>query len=221
MSKQIISLSGFAGVGKDTVGQILVDDHGYTRVAFADAVKELAASLADYLSDDIYFAVYDDAYKRIEPNPHRYAWPVQAEDFDAAKSDPGVREFLQHLGTEAVRGCVHPDAWIFALEHKASVIIEAGGKVVITDARFQNELAWVEGQGGTTWRIDRPGVEAPNNHASEHDWNDWWFEGVLDNSGSIEDLRDKVHFAARLGAVVGDPPFPSLADELMLRVRGG
>jgi hypothetical protein len=42
---RIVGLAGYAGAGKDTAGTILVRDHHYTRVAFADAVKHLARSI--------------------------------------------------------------------------------------------------------------------------------------------------------------------------------
>lgn len=35
----IIGLCGYAGAGKDALGQILVERHGFVRLAFADAVK--------------------------------------------------------------------------------------------------------------------------------------------------------------------------------------
>lgn len=41
----LIGLVGYAGVGKDTVGSILVEDHGYQRVAFADALKDIARAI--------------------------------------------------------------------------------------------------------------------------------------------------------------------------------
>ena len=44
----IIGLSGYAQSGKDTVAEILVEEYGYTRVAFADIIKQ-----AVYLLDPI------------------------------------------------------------------------------------------------------------------------------------------------------------------------
>ena len=36
----IIGLTGYARSGKDTVAQILVDKFGFTRVAFADPIRD-------------------------------------------------------------------------------------------------------------------------------------------------------------------------------------
>lgn len=45
----VIIVSGLAGSGKDTVGKYLVDNHGYTRLAFADAVKDEVHMLYPYV----------------------------------------------------------------------------------------------------------------------------------------------------------------------------
>ena len=36
----IIGLTGYAQSGKDTLANILVENYGYTRVAFADKIRE-------------------------------------------------------------------------------------------------------------------------------------------------------------------------------------
>ena len=38
----IVGITGYAGSGKDALGRCFVDNHGYVRVAFADAVKLMA-----------------------------------------------------------------------------------------------------------------------------------------------------------------------------------
>jgi hypothetical protein len=38
----IVGITGYAGSGKDAMGKCFVDNHGYTRVAFADSVKLMA-----------------------------------------------------------------------------------------------------------------------------------------------------------------------------------
>ena len=38
----IVGITGYAESGKDSLGKCFVDNHGYTRVAFADAVKLMA-----------------------------------------------------------------------------------------------------------------------------------------------------------------------------------
>lgn len=41
----LVGLAGWAGSGKDAVGQILQREHNYTRIAFADPIKSLAVRI--------------------------------------------------------------------------------------------------------------------------------------------------------------------------------
>jgi ABC-type oligopeptide transport system ATPase subunit len=41
----IIGIVGFAGSGKGTVGDILVNDHDFTKLSFADAVKDATSAI--------------------------------------------------------------------------------------------------------------------------------------------------------------------------------
>ena len=41
----LVGLSGYAQVGKDTVGKILVEKYGFERVSFADKLREVLYAL--------------------------------------------------------------------------------------------------------------------------------------------------------------------------------
>ena len=41
----VIGLTGYAGSGKDTLANILVEEYGFTRIAFADKTKEFLYDL--------------------------------------------------------------------------------------------------------------------------------------------------------------------------------
>jgi hypothetical protein len=66
------------------------------------------------------------------------------------------------------------------------------GRYVITDVRFPNEAAALSAQGGQLWRIERPGVDAVNDHISETALDAWIFDETIVNDGSIEDLKKKI-----------------------------
>ena len=51
MSKQLIGICGLIGSGKDTVGQILVDEYGFTKISFAGTLKDMTAVLFDWDRD--------------------------------------------------------------------------------------------------------------------------------------------------------------------------
>ena len=57
MPSQIIALSGPRACGKSTIANHLVNNHGYTRVAFADALREITAVAgSDFINDRLYLA---------------------------------------------------------------------------------------------------------------------------------------------------------------------
>lgn len=155
----IIGLSGYARAGKDTVGQILVDHHGYERRAFADKLRAVA------LGADPYVNVYRPGESLAEQiNRHGYerlSFVVDRLGWDEAKQIPDVRRLLQRLGTEGVRDNLGPHTWVDA------AFTYLPERSVFTDVRFPNEAAAIQGLGGQVWRVIRPGIEAVNAHASE------------------------------------------------------
>ena len=64
---------------------------------------------------------------------------------------------------------------------------------IITDMRFPNELKAVESKDGVTIRINRPQlIERDFEHFSETALDNHNFDYVIDNSGSLADLENKV-----------------------------
>ena len=167
----IIGLSGYAGSGKDEIAKILVEEYGFTRIAFADAVRGLlyeANPVVNELANDIQHAV-----------DHR-GW-------DEIKKIPAVRELLQNIGFGA-RKMFGDDVWV----KEALKQIKTEGNFVFTDVRFLNEAATIKENNGQLWRIKRLGVEAVNSHISEQDLDEYKFDQILMNEGTLEDLTIKV-----------------------------
>ena len=52
MADIILALSGPRACGKSTIAKHLVNNHGYTRIAFADALREIARCAGDQFIDD-------------------------------------------------------------------------------------------------------------------------------------------------------------------------
>ena len=52
MDDTILALSGPRACGKSTIAMHLVNDHGYTRLAFADALREIAKCAGEHFIDD-------------------------------------------------------------------------------------------------------------------------------------------------------------------------
>jgi hypothetical protein len=135
----LIGVTGHAQHGKDTVAAYLVANHGFTRLAFADPLKELALRTDPYV-----------------PGIGGLCNLVKQMGWEEAKKWPVVRRFLQDLGTEA-RNIIGEDVWVNALER---VWTHSGANnVVISDVRFPNEAAFIHRHSGELWRVMRVGFD--------------------------------------------------------------
>jgi hypothetical protein len=112
------------------------------------------------------------------------------------------REFLQKLGTEAMRNGLHTNVWVnalFADYQKISLNWDCDGNTtvltlpnwIITDMRFENELEAIVKKGGITIRVVRPGTVV-GNHPSEVALDGFIMHYEIINDGTIEDLIEKV-----------------------------
>lgn len=164
-----IGLIGYSQAGKDTVASILVERYGYTRVAFADKIREflydlnpmVACSPTGYLQD-----------------------LVNLVGWDAAKQEPQVRRLLQDLGNSA-RKTIDENVWVtLALGN-----IDVNQRVVITDVRFENEAMMIKLMGGQLWRVKRLGIGPVNDHVSESELEGYKVDQIFVNNGTLKDLE--------------------------------
>jgi hypothetical protein len=168
----IIGLTGYAQSGKDSVANILVEQYGYTRFAFADKIRELLIETNPLIRDGF----------RVESVVSAYGW-------DQAKIlFPEIRHLLQSLGVGA-RKLLGDDIWIYQVLKD----VHPTDKIVISDVRFINEAECISARGGDMWRIKRPGVGAVNAHVSESDLDGYKVNKILSNGGTLEELELLVH----------------------------
>jgi hypothetical protein len=176
----LIGISGRLGSGKDTAGSIIqyltAKDRG------SECMKRIRAGLSidGHHNSDFVIKKFAGKLKLIGS----ILAGVSVEDFedqDFKKLPMGLgwemtyREFLQKLGTEAMRDGLHKEVWVNALfaDYKAtpnktveesfqeqfltgvSEIYYRLPNWIITDMRFPNEIAAVELRGGITIRVNR------------------------------------------------------------------
>lgn len=168
----IIGLSGYARSGKDTVAEYLVEEHGFTRVAFADPMRNALYRLNPMIS------IHDMTHVPLASAVDGMGW----EEVKSASAD--LRGLLQRMGTEVGRDMFGDDFWV----NQAWKEAEWHEDVVFSDVRYTNEANSIRNRGGVVWRISRPNVAAANSHGSESALDGYFFNEDLDNSGSLDDL---------------------------------
>lgn len=199
MASRIIGILGRKQHGKDTFAARLCNEHGFTRLAFADNVRQGALDL------DPVIVVQHDEYHLLEgwclPYDRLYttrlAHLVAALGWDEAKKIREVRRTLQRFGSESIRN-LDPDFWVRAVMTQAADIL---GPVVLTDVRFPNEVAAVVTAAGTTVRIVNPNKPRPaEEHISESGLDYYTPRFTIPNAGTIEDLHRHADRIASLTA---------------------
>lgn len=172
----IVGLSGYAQSGKDTFARILVEEHGFVRVAFADALRDMLYALNPLCETNDGRTVH---VKSI----------VDSRGWDEAKvlsaGDDGVRGLLQRLGTEAGRQVLGESVWVDAAASKMAGV----SNYVVTDVRFPNEYEAIQRLRGIVLRVVRPGYAPVNAHPSETALDGHTFHGTVHNDAGMENLR--------------------------------
>ena len=186
----IIGLTGFAGTGKDTV-RTLLEGHGFIGLAFADPIRQMLREL--FASNGISEAHMDVRALKEQPI-YQLSSPAKPVSY---------RMLAQTLGTEWGRS-IQPDLWVrLAQSYMDDLRANTHGDLpsfVISDVRFPNEADWVRAQGGTIWRIVRPGTAPVRGHASESGVGNITPDRLVMNIGTVQDLQRTVAKALGVNA---------------------
>ena len=183
----IIALCGFQGSGKDTLANILIEKLGYTKLSFAGIVKDIVAIMFDWDRNMLEGITTESRLWREEID----IW--WSNRLNIKNLTP--RWILQHIATDVFRDHFHKDIWIACIEKKLFKL----NKVVITDARFDNEFNTIKKLGGSIINIKNDKIapywynnkfDIPNNiHPSEYSWIYNKPDYIIENNGTIKDLE--------------------------------
>ena len=173
MTRLIGLYSHAPGSGKSTVANMTWD---FKKISFASPMREFCANLLSALGNDGVVLLRDRDKKEEK----------------IAEIGVSPRQMMQTLGTEWGRSCIHPELWIMVAAGAVEQQQKLGRDVVIDDVRFPNEAEMVHRLGGELWLVDRPGVVYEGEHASEGALADVLPDVVVNNSGSLEHLREVV-----------------------------
>lgn len=195
----LIGLAGLKGSGKDTAGQILVEEHGFELLKFAKPLYDSAAALLN-VHPSILDNYKNDPRARVQLLLPRGGTEVCTD----IERDFSVREYLQRYGTEAHRDIEEfgPSVWTDLLINKILAVGTASSRrFVVTDARFENECQALCNVGGFLYYIERDaryGDTYGDAHASEIPPPRTLIYNFIDNSGSLGALRSRMAALADL-----------------------
>jgi hypothetical protein len=164
----VVAFTGVAGSGKSTAAQFLVDKLGYTRVRFAQGLKDMMRVIG---------ATEEEIEGSLKETPA--AW--------LCGKTP--RQAMQALGTAWGRDSIGEDFWLSLWRSRANKVIGEGGRVVTDDCRFPNEAAAIRKFGGDIFKIEGRGGIA-GGHMSEAGCG--IADAVIDNGGELDSLHKKV-----------------------------
>lgn len=192
----LLGLASKARHGKNTFATYLIEafekEHNkvFIEGAFAESLKSMCKDYFDLSEEQLWG---DEK----EMPDQRYPKSVQSTD-DSSILYWTPREIMQSMGS-FFRFIDH-DFWIKVLDKKINVLNDVN--VIITDVRYSNECEYIK-ENGVLIKIVRDGAAEIHgmDHESETSLDSKpsdYFDIVINNSGSLEDLRIAAFNTARI-----------------------
>ena len=209
----IIGVLGLIGSGKGTVGDILVESHGFVSESFAKPLKDAAAVIFNWPRNLLEGNTTEGRAWREKVDPF---WSVVLK-----KPNFTPRLALQWMGTESGRNVFGEELWTSALFNR----VDPSKDYIITDVRFVNEADSIRQNGGKLILVERgekpdwwqvaQGVKqleksghftqefnyldevvstAPHIHRSEWDWCLTDPDAIINNCGTLDELKTLVSY---------------------------
>lgn len=216
--RKIISLSGKAKSGKDTVAEYLVEKHGFKQESWAGNLKRMCQKIFNltdhevftqegkekplkfgrYLEEEQYYQILGWMKATIDVDLEAIPFDeLMAEKFKPSELPLELetpRQILQVVGTEICRS-IYQKYHVDLL--KLKIKNDENTDFVISDSRFQNEVEAFrdyENSQTITIKIERD-MEAikESAHASESTLDTLeGFDYVIENNGTLEELYAKI-----------------------------
>jgi len=178
----LICLTGNIGVGKSTVADI-IKKYGYTELTFAGPVKDIGLILGfDY--NDVY-GTQDDKLKINE------YWGVSGREF--------MQKFATNIMCDELSNHIKmimdgKTIWVKLCEKKIKDLLTQNKKILVSDGRFIDEINMIKELDGKIIKIIRNNnnYNNYNNHVSESYISQINADIIIDNTGTINELEDKI-----------------------------
>ena len=189
----VIGICGLISSGKDTIADYLIKNHNFHKISFADKLKDSVSAMFSW----------DRELLDGKTNESR-AWREEVDAYWTSETGRTItpRLVLQEFGTECMRNGFYDGIWVSLTKKK--IIENPHMNFVLPDTRFPNEAKMLYEIGGEVWRVKRGqdpawfseyqelGVEPTDVHPSEWAWAQTKFKHIINNDGTIPELKDQV-----------------------------
>lgn len=197
-----IGLCGFIGSGKNTVADILKTYHGFEVFSYADSLKDAVSNIFGWPRS---LLEGDTNASRDFRETIDFWWSRRLEITNLTP-----RWVLQNIGTDCLREHFHPDIWIASLERKIHL---SGGKAVVVDCRFENEIKnilknngfivqifrsnppWIEFAKGAVNNCEKCKLALKDQNIHESEWR--WLKHkphyIINNDSDLNQLKQLVN----------------------------
>ena len=193
INQMVIGICGLISSGKDTIADYLIKEHNFQKISFADKLKDSVAAMFNWDRE-----LLDG--KTVESREWRETVDTYWTNEIGREITP--RLVLQLFGTECMRNGFYDGIWVSLTKKK--ILDNPDTNYVIPDTRFPNEAKMLYEINGEVWRVKRGkdpawfseyqelGVEPTNQHPSEWAWAQTKFKHIIDNNGTIPELKSQV-----------------------------
>lgn len=173
--RRIIGIIGAVGSGKDTCGDYLCKNHKFQKTAFAKKVKDVASVVFGW-----------DRTMMEGVTPASREWREKIDPYWGISP----RQAMQKIGTDMFRAHIDEAVWVKAVINEINA--NPAADYVVTDCRFENEIAALKSLGAHIIYIERfaPSSSQTTMHIS--DTNSYTLAALADtkirNDGTLEEF---------------------------------
>lgn len=173
MNKVLIGIHGKPRAGKDTLAKYLCEKYKLVQYGPSFPVKRATAAVFNVPEENFWKDELKETYNEF--------WNMT------------YREMAQKVGKESSRDVFGEDFW---MRHVALVYEQLDpawhNGMLLADIRYENEVKWVQSQGGIVIFVTRDNRDyvANENHPAEHGLSLELADVVIPNNHTIQDLYD-------------------------------
>jgi hypothetical protein len=143
--KLLIGVTAPARSGKDTIGDYLVNEKGYTKYSFANPLKRAAMEIFGFTEKQVFGSLKEtvDPIWGVTPRLVLQVMGTELFQYDIQKHIPEFEKIGRGIWVER-----------FKLWYKEN----SDKNIVICDVRFKHEAEAITQLGGEIWRVERPSL---------------------------------------------------------------